>query len=132
MVKVAYQFSSSISITKDGVTQVINVGGSGILDRYGNLYTSPGVGGGKSKGKYSVSVAFNYLENFKGSKEVAMKDFLSGWGYSYSAGWGIGLVHSWSPTSTATSSGFGAFTPQIGIGVSFTPASIIRQTNIKW
>ena len=127
------KFFSNLRIP-DFYTLNISVGsyigwnGSFTVDRYGKLYVSPiGVSGGKSTTFVSGSFTFNWINQFKKPTNTETYNFLSGHSVNIGAGFIGGACLSISPTNngTKTATGFGFFSPQIGISYNYTPSYFI-------
>jgi len=121
----------------------VNVSAGGLLgvtetvtyDRYGVIrYSVPGLTIGKSLTAVSGSVSANWMLQRQKPSEKQLNAFLTGNGFSASAGWWVGGNYSTNDpfTNGPTSAGIGVYSPQIGVGWNYTPQTWNTQTNLKW
>lgn len=90
------------------------------MDKHGNVYGGLGPSVGKSASEVSVSATANWLNQKATPSVKQLNNFLTKSSFSFSAGTRrVGVQEQWTPGS-GTATGGGYFTPQIGVGYTYS------------
>jgi RHS repeat-associated protein len=115
-----YSGNLNVAIPTPWTGTLVGVTGAATLDKYGKVYVGFGPNIGKAWTGVSGSLTAGWLNQTTSPTEETLQGFLAGHALNIGGGyWGGGSL-TYSPTSGSTATNLGFFTPQIGIGYTYS------------